>query len=109
MALEGIVVITKFKDRATVWILVEVYNAAGNLTNPTSVEISIIDPDGTTQVDAGSMTQYNSNTGIYEYLYHKGTTTAAMDTGIWRIEVDVIDGTGASAVISPFNSSFSVE
>ena len=109
MALEDVITIAIFVDRATVWILALVYNAAGNLTDPTAVKISIIDPDGTTQVNAASMTKYDSNTGIYEYYYHKGTTSDAMATGKWRIEGDVIDGVLTDAIITPFNSSFDVE
>lgn len=114
MALEGVVTITKFVDRATVWILVLVYDVTGALTDPTSIEISIYDPDGTKQLlddpnYEASMTQYSGETGIYEYYYHKGVDTDAMAAGKWRIEGDVIDGSGATAVITPFNSSFEVE
>lgn len=109
MALEGVQTITIFKDRATVWILALVYDADGDLTDPTAVKISIIDPDGTTQVDEASMTQYDSNTGIYEYYYHKGASEDAMTEGQWRIEGDVTDGTGDDTITSPFNSSFEVE
>ena len=108
MALEGIKVITSFPDRATVWILALIYNADGDLVDPTSIKISIYDPDGTLKVDAASMTQYAATTGIYEYKYHMDATADAMAKGKWRILGDVIDGTGATAVISPFHSGFEV-
>ena len=55
-----------------------------------------------------AMTKYDSNVGIYEYLYHKGETVDPMDSGEWRGMIDVIDGTGYSAVISPQGYSFKV-
>jgi hypothetical protein len=109
MALEGVKVVKVFLDNATVWFLALVYNAAGSLADPTAVKITIIDPDGTTQVDAGSMTQYDSNTGIYEYKYHKGASPAAMDAGRWRGRIDITDGTGDDTVTSPYPFSFEVK
>ena len=108
MALEGVVVQTSFVDRATVWILALIYDEDGTLVDPTSVKISIYDPDGTLIVDAASMTQYAATTGIYEYKYHMDASADAMTKGKWRILGDVIDGTGATAVISPFNSGWEV-
>ena len=108
MALKGVVTTKTFVDRATVWVLAHVYNADGDLVDPTSIKISIYDPDGTLKVDAASMTQYAATTGIYEYKYHMDATADAMAKGKWRILGDVIDGTGATAVISPFNSGWEV-
>lgn len=111
MALEKVVVITKFIDVATVWILAFVYNAAGVLVDPSgSIKVTIWDPDGGDPVlDGQAMTKYDSETGIYEYSYHKGVDTAPMDKGEWRGRVDVIDGEGNLAVISPQSFSFKVE
>jgi hypothetical protein len=109
MALENVIVITSFPDNASVWILAFVYDVDGTLADPTAIKVSVIDPDGETQVEDASMTKYDSNTGIYEYTYHKGVDTDPMDEGEWRIEGEVIDGTGESAIISPFNGSFTVK
>lgn len=175
MALENVEVITKFVDKATVWILALVYNVAGALVNPTAANLTLLDqdgvvkagylsvtdsstftaglvvtggtsgakglviskPDGTTLelqqiigvwesgeviTDTGDgtstttaaiasipMTQYETETGIYEYYYHKGEDTDPMDSGEWRGRVDVRDGTGVAAIISPGNFSFTVE
>ena len=109
MALEGIVPIIVFPDKATVWILALVYNADKALVDPTTIKVSITDPSGEMIVDEETMTQYESTTGIYEYFYHAGTETDPMDQGQWKGEVLVIDGTEETAVISPINFAFSVK
>jgi len=108
MALEGIVEVKVFNDKASVWILALVYDADGALIDPTAAKVSIIDPDGTTQVDEASMTQYDSTTGIYEYFYHKGEDSDPMDEGEWRGELLIIDGSGATAIITVKKFSFTV-
>jgi len=109
MALAGVVEVIVFPDKATVWILALVYDENKALVDPTAAKVSITDPSGTVQVDKGSMSQYESTTGIYEYFYHKGVDSDPMDSGQWKGEVLVIDGTGAEAVISPKNFSFKVK
>lgn len=116
MALENVVVITEFIDKATVWFLAFIYNpTTGELDDPTAVKITIIDPDGNyakvgeTDINGVAMTQYESETGIYEYYYHKGTTAVAMAQGEWRGRVDAIDGELTSAVFSPQSFSFRVK
>jgi len=109
MALENVIKITQFIDKATIWILAFIYDpATGELDDPTAIKVTVIDPDGTTQVDAAAMTKYETETGIYEYKYHKGATSDPMDKGQWRGRVDVIDGAGADAVISPKPFAFTV-
>ena len=113
--LEDVIVVTSFPDRASVWILAFVYNqATGALVDPTAVKIIIIDPDGTVQIPSegngdDDMTKYETETGIYEYFYHKGATADPMDEGEWRIEGSVIDGVLDDAIISPFHGSFTVK
>lgn len=109
MALEGIVQIIVFPDKATVWILALIYNENDALVDPTAAKVSIIDPDDTVKVDEAAMTQYETTTGIYEYFYHKGESADPMDKGQWRGEVLVIDGTGEAAVISPTKFAFEVK
>jgi len=109
MALADVQVITKFLDNATVWVLAHIYDVDGALVDPTAIKITIIDPSAVTKVDDQAMTQYDSNTGIYEYYYHEGATADAMEAGQWRGRVDVIDGTGATAIISPQGFSFEVK
>ena len=104
MAIE---VITVFPDNATVRIITYVYDDDDALVDPTgSIKCTIYDPDGTKQVEAQDMTK--DVTGIYEYYYHKGTGLDPMDKGEWRGEIEVIDGSGADAITSPGNFSFTV-
>lgn len=46
--------------------------------------------------------------GIYEYYYHMGADSLAMDTGRWRGEIAVVDGVGADAITSPGSFAFKV-
>ena len=46
--------------------------------------------------------------GIYEYYYHKGEATEPMEAGQWRGRVEVIDGSGTGAIITPGSFSFKV-
>jgi len=109
MALEGIVQVIVFPDKATVWILALVYDEDNKLVDPTAIKVSIIDPDNEVIIDEEAMTQYDSNTGIYEYFYHTGVDSDPMDKGQWRGEILVIDGTGITAVISPQKFAFEVK
>ena len=52
------------------------------LADATGVTISIVDPDGTVQVNASAMSK--TATGVYEYYYD---TTSSSVAGEWRIEV----------------------
>ena len=99
-------IITKFLDTATVQVWVYVYTQADVLVDPTGVTVDIYDPDGTQKVNAGVMT--NSDTGIYYYNYHAGVAAAAMDKGKWRGVVNIIDGSGATAIITPIPFAFEV-
>lgn len=109
MALEGIVQVIVFPDKATVWVLALIYDEDKNLVDPTAIKVSIIDPDDEVIIDEEAMTQYESTMGIYEYFYHTGATSDPMDKGQWKGEVLVIDGSGTTAVISPANFAFEVK
>ena len=108
MALDGIVEVIVFPDKATVWILALIYDEDNALVDPTAIKVTVTDPDGTTQADEETMTQYESTTGIYEYFYHQGEGEDPMDEGQWKGEVVVTDGTGATAVISVKKFAFEV-
>lgn len=109
MALGGIVQVIVFPDKATVWVLVLVYDEKKALVDPTAVKIYITDPDSTLQVDGEAMTQYESTTGMYEYFYHQGESSDPMAEGQWKGEVVVTDGTGGTAVISSSKFAFEVK
>jgi hypothetical protein len=109
MALEGIVQVIVFPDKASVWVIALIYNEDNELTDPTQIVISIFDPDSKAQVDEEVMTQYKETEGIYEYFYHKGTSADPMDTGQWKGEIMTIDGEGDNAIISLQTFTFSVQ
>jgi len=109
MALEGIVQVIVFPDKASVWVLALIYDENKALVDPTAVKVSITDPSDEPKVDGEAMTQYESTTGIYEYFYHKGVDSDPMDEGQWRGEILVIDGTGETAIISPSKFAFEVK
>jgi len=103
-------VITEFVDKATVMVMVYVYDRADVLTEPTSVLVSIWDPDGGDPVvdESEIVVSGKVEDGIYEYYYHKDASAAAMKSGQWRGEVLVLDGVLTDAIISPGNFSFKV-
>lgn len=106
----GIEVVTEFLTTASVrvWAFVNRNEPSDNTAvDPTAITITIIDPDGTTQVDEVAMTK--SATGIYYYDYHKGTSSDAMDTGRWRGYVKIVEGTGVTAIIIPSPFAFKVK
>jgi len=103
MAIE---VITEFIDKDTVRIIGYVKDDDGALVDPTACKVSVIDPDGATQIDEVAMSQ--TATGTYEYYYHTGETTDPMDKGEWRGYVLTVDGSGATAKISTGNYAFTV-
>ena len=82
----AILVKSEFIRKDTVRILVYVYDDDEALVAATSVDISIVDPDGTVAVDEVAMT--STATGVYEYYY---TTTTAVIEGNYQIECDVTD------------------
>lgn len=108
MALEYIKVITRFLEGDTVWVLAFVRDENKAYVDPTTIKVSIYDPDGEVEVDAEAMTQYESETGMYEYYYHKGESAEAMDEGVWRGIVTVIDGSGDDAKVTTAPFSFEV-
>jgi len=46
--------------------------------------------------------------GVYEYYYHMGAASLAMDSGRWRGEIAVVDGVDEDAITSPSSFSFKV-
>lgn len=102
-------VITEFIDIDTIKVWAYVYNEAGALADPTGITINIYDPDGTLQVDGGSMTDLEATTGIYYYYYHKGASEDPMDSGNWRGTVITSDGTGNDTIYSSSSFGFKVK
>lgn len=106
----SIKVVTKFLDQDTVRIIGYYYNDAGALVNPTGTipaKIDLFDPNGVQKLTLATMT--NSDTGIYYYLYHKGTGLDPLTHKGWRGTVWAYDGTDDDEVRSSGSFSFTVE
>ena len=71
----------------TIKIKATIKDEDGTLTDPTTITVTIEDPNGTKQVDGATMTK--ESTGVYCYYY-----TLADDavTGLWTIEVEASSG-----------------
>jgi len=90
MAIE---VVNTFQSEETVWILAYIYDGrTGLAVNPTTVVITISDPDGVAKVSSVAMDRHAD--GEYEYFYN---LLAGATMGWWRGLVKVTDGTGGNA------------
>ena len=96
----SIKVMTEFVRKATIRILVYVYDDDEALVDATSVKISIVDPKGTVKENAATMNR--TSPGTYEYFY---TTTTLLEEGDWQIECDILDGSYHTFEHSHFNLS----
>jgi hypothetical protein len=103
----SITVKTKFLNVDTILIRSYVYSLSGSLNNATAVTIDIYNPSGTKVIDGAAMT--NTSTGVYDYYYHKGTSSSALTSGKYRAVVKVVDGSGSDAIISTGAFFFEVE
>ena len=83
----AILVQTEFTRTGTIRIINYVYDDDEALVDPTSVSITIKDPDGTKVADDQAMAK--NATGIYEYFYTPATTAILGD---YQIECDILDG-----------------
>ena len=99
----GVKTQVEFIAAATVGVRTWVYDDDDTLSTPTSITITIKDPDGTAQVSASAMTE--NATGIYDYFYNTTTSTAK---GSWTGFVTVTDGTGDTAKTSLDDFEFTI-
>ena len=92
MAIE---VISEFTATATVRTIAYIYDDDGNLVEPSSVSISIWDPDGGDPVvdSVNIVVTGRVEDGIYEHYYN---TDADSEKGYWRGQIAVVDGTYTS-------------
>lgn len=84
MAIE---VVTKITRKGTVRTIAYVHNDAGTLTNATSAAVTQRDPNNTLVTNAVGMNCLAA--GTYEHCLY---TNVNSNTGLWRGEVDVTDG-----------------
>ena len=80
-----------YQQGETADIYFEIKNTAGVLGNPTIVATSVVDPDGSTKVDA-SVVNTNHAAGQYSHYYNIPTDGVK---GWWKCFVHTTDGTGA--------------
>ncbi len=78
---------TEFIRKATLRTIVYVQDDDEALVDATTVDITIIDPNGTAVVNEVGMTK--TSTGTYEHYY---TTTTSIVEGDYQIECDITDG-----------------
>ena len=95
-------VIVKYLAGGTIWVRAFVYDKDGNLVDPTSIKLTLVDADEEKKVDNLDMTK--DITGIYDYYYN---TSSDSSEGWWNGEVWTTDGTGETAKKS--FAEFSVE
>ena len=77
---------TEFVRKATIRVIVYVYDDDEALVDATRVDISIKDPDGTFVADEQAMTK--TATGTYEYFL---VTTTSFIEGDYQMEADITD------------------
>ncbi len=93
-----------FTQGETVTILAYCKNRdTGVLEDPTAVEYSLEDSEGTLQINLQAMTK--SSTGIYVYYYTLATNAAL---GKWKSQVKTTDGAGGSAKTTIVPDTFTV-
>jgi len=85
MALEGIVQVIVFPDKATVWVLALVYDEDGELADPTAVELELLDQDGV--VKAGYLSVTDSST------FTAGLVVTGATSGAKGLVISKPDGT----------------
>jgi hypothetical protein len=102
----GLISVSVFIRKGTVYIWSYVYNSSGTLTDPTgSIKVTVSrQSDSTKVVDAQAMTK--SATGTYYYIYR---TDTSVELGKYNIEVHSVDGSGDTAVTSTGTGNFTLK
>ena len=98
---------TKFLNVDTILVRCYIYSLANALTNTDAVTLDIYNPSGNKVVDGAAMD--NTDTGIYDYYYHKGASESALTAGKYRGVIKARDGAGDDAVFSTGSYGFEVE
>ena len=91
----GIELIVEFTAGASIRSLIYVYDDDDNLVDPTSVLITWVDKDGTTQVDqVNIVSDGRLETGVFEHYYNTDSDSVK---GWWEGLAEIIDGSGETA------------
>ena len=99
--------IIQYTAKSSVRTIVFVYDDNDALVDPTSILITITDPNGLAKVTAEEIiTSGKIATGVYDHYYNTATDSVK---GWWHGVAEVIDGSGATARTSIGNYSFEVK
>lgn len=79
---------TSYQLGETVSYEIYFYNSSDVLTDPTTYVISIIDTDGTTQIDEATLTY--ASLGTYTYNY---TLATDVEIGLWKVIIKATNAT----------------
>ncbi len=101
----AILVKSEFVRKGTIRCIVYVYDDDEALVDATTVDISIVDPNGDIAVNASAVSvteigMTKTATGVYEYYY---TTAITIVEGDYQIECDITDGSYHTYVHSHFS------
>ena len=103
----AITVKTKFLNVDTILVRAYIYSLSGTLVNTAAITIDIYSPSGTKVIDGAAMS--NTDTGIYDYYYHKGVSQNTLTSGKYRGVIKARDGESDDAVFSTGSFAFEVE
>ena len=97
--------VRKFQIGETVPIWCETKTWAGAAASPDQgIKVTVVDPDGTTQVDESAMTE--SETGVFVYYF---TPESSDPLGWWRVRCLGQDGLASSAKYTQGDGGFTLE
>ena len=94
-----------FQAEETADIYFEIKDVDGVLADPTTIEVTVTDPDGTVQADAQNY-DTKHDTGKYSYYQNIGASPAK---GWWGVSVKTTDGTGGDEKYSVEVEGFKVK
>ncbi|MGA2669951.1 MAG: hypothetical protein ABSF21_00820 [Dehalococcoidia bacterium] len=98
--------IIQYTAKSSVRTIVSVFDDNDELVDPTSILITITDPNGLVKVTAEEIiTSGKIAEGIYDHYYN---TAADSIKGWWHGIAEVIDGSGPTARTSMGNYSFEI-
>ena len=100
----GIPIVDVFIAKSTVMVWAYVYDDDDALIDPTSMTITIRDPDGDVAVEDQAMTK--KAVGQYYYQYRTSTLTTR---GQYAGEILATDGSGETAIVTPIAFSFRIK
>ena len=97
----------EFIAGASIRVIVIVKDDDKALVDPTSVLVTLTDPDGTDQVDQNEIVVDGKiSTGLFEQYYN---TSGSSVTGWWQGKIEVVDGSGDTARTSIATFSVNVK